>query len=155
MTYGEKLIRAAEAGGSEVALIANWTRGPNFFDGDEEQAALASKQYGALMSRETRALAEKTGADVIDLEGAFAEAEERAPDIPLTIFGNDPTHAGSYLAGLVIYGYLSGADLAKVEWRPYDMSEAQAEQLKKIAARHYSHRSELRGSIDPGEPKNP
>ena len=43
------------------------------------------------MARETRALAEKTGADVIDLEGAFAEAEERAPEIPLTLNGNDPT----------------------------------------------------------------
>lgn len=155
MTYGEKLIRAARAGGSEVALIVNWTRGPIFFDGNDEQAALASKQYGALMSRETRALAEKAGADLIDLEGAFAEAQESAPDIALTISGNDPTHAGSYLAGLVIYGYLSGADLAKVEWRPYDMTETQAEQLKEIAARHYSRRGESPGSIDPGASEPP
>jgi hypothetical protein len=155
-TYGEKLIRAAEAGGSEVALMANWTRGPNFFDGDAEQAALASKRYGELMARETRALAEKTGADVIDLEGAFAEAEERAPEIPLTLNGNDPNHAGSYLAGLVIYGYLSGEDLAKVDWRPSDLSETQASLLKEIAARHYPHaEGGLRGSIDPSAPKEP
>ena len=52
----------------------------------------------------------------------------------------------------MIYGYLSGADLAKVEWRPYDMSETQAEQLKEIAARHYSRGGALPESIDPGAP---
>jgi hypothetical protein len=37
--YGEKLIRAAQADGARVALLANWTLGPQFFNGDEERLA--------------------------------------------------------------------------------------------------------------------
>ena len=155
MTYGEKLIRAARAGGSEVAVIVNWTRGPQFFDGDETQARLASERYGARMAQQTRRLAAQAGADVIDLEGAFAEAQVRVPGLALTISGNDPTHAGSYLAALAIYRYLSGADLAKVRWRPYDVSETQAAQLKAIAARYGARGVDLRGSLDSAAPKNP
>jgi hypothetical protein len=130
--FGEKLIRAAEASGSPVALMANWTLGPNFFDGD----AAASQQYGERIEQGTRALAEPTGAGVIDLERTFEDAAASAPDVALTSDGNHPTHAGSFLAALVIYGYLSHADVANVSWRPFDMSEATAMQLKDIAARH-------------------
>ena len=130
--YGEKLIRAAEAGGSPVALMANWTLGANFFDGD----AAASQRYGDRIEQGTRALAEPTGAGVIDLERAFEDAAASAPEVALTSDGNHPTHAGTFLAALVIYGYLSHADVANVSWRPYDMSEATATKLKDIAARH-------------------
>ena len=130
--YGEKLIRAAEAGGSPVALMANWTLGPNFFDGD----AAASQRYGDRIEQGTRALAEPTGAGVIDLERAFEDAAASAPELALTSDGNHPTHAGSFLAALVIYGYLSHADVSNVSWRPYDMSKATATQLKDIAARY-------------------
>ena len=130
--YGEKLIRAAEAGGSPVALMANWTLGPNFFDGD----AAASQRYGDRIEQGTRALAEPTGAGVIDLERAFEDAAASAPELALTSDGNHPTHAGSFLAALVIYGYLSHADVSNVSWRLYDMSKATATQLKDIAARY-------------------
>ena len=134
--YGAKLIRAAQEGGSKVALTANWTLGPNFFNGETERIAGDSKQYGETIEQGTRALAEQANADVIDLERLFEDAGESAPEIALTSDGNHPTHAGTFLAAVAIYGYLSHDDVANVTWRPFDMTEATAAKLKDIAARH-------------------
>jgi hypothetical protein len=133
--YGERLIRAAKEGGSPVALIANWTLGTAMFEGDATQAAALSKMYGERIEQQTRALAERAGAEVIDLERAFADAEALAPEIALTSDGNHPTQAGTFLAAVVIYGWLSQDDVAKVSWRPPGMSEAAAAKLKDVAAR--------------------
>jgi hypothetical protein len=135
-TYGEKLVQAARAAKSPVALIANWTLGPNFYRGAPAEAAAWSKAYGETTERKTRALAERIGAGVIDLERAFDDAQSALPDIALTTDGNHPSHAGTFLAALVIYGYLSQADLANISWRPFDMSRETATALKQIAARH-------------------
>lgn len=137
-TYGEQLVRAARAENSPVALIANWTLGPNFYRGGAAEATAWSKAYGETTEWKTRALAERVGAGVIDLERAFDNAQSALPDIALTTDGNHPSHAGTFLAALVIYGYLSQADLANVSWRPYDMSRETAAALKQIAA-HYLH----------------
>jgi len=137
-TYGEQLVRAARAANSPVALIANWTLGPNYYRGTPADAAAWSKAYGETIERNTRALAERAGAGVIDLERAFDDAQSALPDIALTTDGNHPSHAGTFLAALVIYGYLSQAALANIPWRPYDMSPETAAALKRIAA-HYRH----------------
>ena len=116
--------------------MANWGLGPSFFSGDRQAATAAARAYAAKVGRETRALARLSGAGVIDLEGAFAEADASVPEVAMTEDGNHPSHAGTFLAALVIYGYLSHADLANIDWRPYDMSNATAKTLKEIAARH-------------------
>jgi len=134
--YGEELVRAARAANSPVALIANWTLGPNYYRGTPADAAAWSNAYGETIERNTRALAEQTGAGVIDLEGAFDDAQATLPDMALTTDGNHPSHAGTFLAALVVYGYLSQADLANIPWRPYDMSPETAAALKRIAARY-------------------
>ncbi|MGA2043775.1 MAG: hypothetical protein ABSG83_10415 [Roseiarcus sp.] len=134
--YGQKLIRAAQDNGSQVALMANWTLGPSHFNGEDRSLAGDPKLYGQRIEQCTRALAGPTGAGVIDLERAFDEAAEEMPDVGLTSDGNHPSHAGTFLAALVIYGYLSHADLKDVSWRPYDMSRETAAQLKEIAGRH-------------------
>ncbi len=135
-SYGEKLIRAAQDNGSRVALMANWTLGPNHFNVEDRWLAGDPKQYGEQIEQVAHALAERTGAGVIDLERAFEKAADAMPDLPLTSDGNHPTHAGTYLAALVVYGCLSHADLANIPWRPFDMSEGTAAKLGAIAARH-------------------
>jgi len=69
-------------------------------------------------------------------ERLFEDAEASAPEIALTSDGNHPTHAGTFLAAVAIYGDLSHDEVANVAWRPFDMTEATAAKLKDIAARH-------------------
>jgi hypothetical protein len=134
--YGQRLIKAAQDDGARAALISNWTLGPTFFNGVEESLDGDPKSYGDRIHDATRALAESTGAGVIELERAFADAGDLMPEIPLTSDGNHPTPAGTFLSALVVYRYLSHDDLDKVTWRPYDMSVETAAKFKRIAVRY-------------------
>ena len=121
-----------------------WMRGADYFDyqpsrlfrSDRVAAEKAAQTYGERTELETRALAERAGAGVADLEAAFADAATIMPEAELIEDGNHATLAGGYLAALVLYGRISQAPLANVTWRPAGMSDDPADRLVQIAKRH-------------------
>jgi len=133
-TYGAKLSDAARAQGAKVAVISNWTSGANYFQGDQA----ASRAYGDAIARGTSDFSRATGDSVIDFNSVFADAAANAPEIALLSDGNHPTPAGTYLAALTLYRFLTHDSADKVTWRPSGMSEDVERRLKDIAARHLS-----------------
>ena len=133
---GAKLIREAQESGSHVAVMANWTLGPSHFNGEDRAIAGDPRSYGRLIDEGTRSLAEPMGAGIIELQRAFEDAEDAEPHVALTTDGNHPSHAGTYLAALVIYRFLSHDNLEHVSYRPYDMTPETAAKLKRVAMRY-------------------
>jgi hypothetical protein len=94
-----------------------------------------SEREAAESLRSTESLASRVGAPVVFVGEAFETARETpgAPDV----WGPDrhhPSVAGTYLAALVFYRYLTGRSGAEATYRPFGLSAEDAAKLQRIAA---------------------
>jgi hypothetical protein len=134
-SYGEKLIAAAGANGSPVAVIVNWAYDSALYTGPYQ--ANRPRHIGAIQASH-RVLARRTGARLINTGEVWEEV--RATDAGPPLYepdGNHPSVGGSYLSALMIYGFLSGGDVRTATYRPYGLDEKAAQAMRRLVARHY------------------
>lgn len=119
--YGGKLIAAARATQSPVALVINWAYAPEHY----VQEAPGSRDYHIeLFEGDHRNLAQATGAYVIDTCGAWEAVRRDAPEVKLYYDENHPDVAGSFLSALMIYGFISGAKITPDGYHPSGVDDA-------------------------------
>ena len=87
-------------------------------------------EYAAIERENVGNLAMATGAGLIDVASIWDQV--LAQDLPFSLYkdGNHPSLQGSYLVALVIYAKLSGADVDRVTYVPWSMSDDDAELLR-------------------------
>jgi hypothetical protein len=119
---------------SPVALISNWGYGEQLYVGSP---ADERGRYITAVESSHRALAQHTGARLIDTGQVWEEVRADAPRVPLYEDGNHPTINGSYLSALMIYGFISGGSVAQVTFRPSEMEEGAAQAIRSAVAAHY------------------
>lgn len=137
-TYGVKLANAARAQKSAVAFIVNWAYADSFF------ASTPSGTRNFLINRiqqDYRALSSETGAKLIDTETVWEDVLSKDRMFPLYMEGdiNHPSVLGSYLSALMIYGFVSGKDVAAVTYLPEGVDAKSAQVIKDAAGKLYRH----------------
>jgi hypothetical protein len=127
--------RMIDRTGARTVLYATWPRHPqaSFYRTQLEVrsfADMASKVDGAYAR-----LAGRFNASVAPVGRAFERALNEAPSMGLyRADGSHPTPAGSFLAACVLYGTLTGQDPRTTTYRPFNVTEHEAELAKQIAA---------------------
>lgn len=130
---GRRLVGRARAAGSPASLVVNWTYGPEEFRKHGAPEGERARAYGLIQS-DHRALAQATGAGLINVGAAFKRVETAEPAIPLTPDGNHPSQQGTYVYALMVYAHLSGEDVRGVRYVPEGVSEAEALVLRETVA---------------------
>ena len=133
-TNGAKLIVAAQATKSPVAVIVNWVYTASFF---AEAPAGSRGLYLARIQEDYLALAQKTGVKLINTAVVWEDVLSRDPKLPLYHDTNHPSVYGSYLSALMIYGFMSGKDVGEVTYVPGGVEETVGAVIKDAARRHY------------------
>jgi hypothetical protein len=131
-------VDALRPTGATSVLFQVWADG----DGSEVYTDQQYPTFGSNSGRDsqnavgsTQSLALGVGADVAPVGQAF-EAARQTPGAP-DVWGPDrhhPSLAGSYLAALVFYRYLTGRSGAEATWRPGGLSAEDAATLVRVAA---------------------
>nr|WP_298683836.1 SGNH/GDSL hydrolase family protein [uncultured Dongia sp.] len=133
-TNGAKLIAAAQATKSPVAVIVNWVYAAPFF---ADAPAGSRALYLARIQEDYRTLAQKTGVDLINTAIVWEDVLSRDPKMPLYHDTNHPSIHGSYLSALMIYGFLSATDVGSVAYVPGSVDDVAAVVIKDAVRRHY------------------
>jgi len=129
--YGEKLIREVQRTGSASALIVNWDYDLSLFEGGRSDRAL----YYANIQKDYAALAQKTGADRVNVGAAWEGLlAAKPPFSPYAAGGNHPSIYGSYFMALMIYAYRSHSDAGRVTYVPWGIGKDEAALMKRVAA---------------------
>jgi len=123
--YGSQLIARAAAR-SQPAIISDWTFRDRFYD----RYSWNRGSHFEKTERHYRALAQQTGAQLIDAAGIWEEV--RSEDLPFSLYHDDdhPSLEGSYLVALVVCAELFGTDPTAVTYVPWGMSKRDAELLR-------------------------
>lgn len=132
---GAKLLVAANAQHSPAALIVNWAYSQEFFAGLGANNIDPSQLRGLYLANvqlDHRRLAQSLGAKLVNTCQAWEAALRRAPQLQLYRDGNHPSLAGSYLAALTVYAFLSHQDVGKVTYVPRGLDESTARTLIEI-----------------------
>ncbi|WP_374384040.1 hypothetical protein [Dongia sp.] len=132
---GAKLLAAANAQHSPAALIVNWAYSTDFFAGLGGTSYDPSQLRGLYLTSvqlDHRRLSESTGAKLVNTCLAWEAALRRDPQLQLYKDGNHPSLAGSYLAALTVYAFLSHQDVGKVTYVPRGLDDATAQTLIEI-----------------------
>jgi hypothetical protein len=79
-------------------------------------------------------LADATGAGLIDVGSIWKRVVASRPDLALTSDGNHPSIHGTYLAALMVYGHLSGAEVREVRYVPDGIAEEDARALREMVS---------------------
>lgn len=131
MTYGQKLLSAIKLHSGKPRLVVNWSYEPttaNPFSSADWQ------YYQREIDNGHQRLAETAGARLIELGDLWAEVHHTHPEIVMTVDGNHPTLAGSYLFALLLYKEVSGQSVARVTFVPPGLSENTAVVLRNLVA---------------------
>ncbi|HWT96626.1 MAG TPA: hypothetical protein VN229_03395 [Terriglobales bacterium] len=118
---GGKLIAAALATHSPVALIINWAYAPEHY---VSEPAGSRDYHIELFEDDHRNLARATGASVIDTCRAWEVVRRDAPAVQLYFDDNHPAVAGSFLSALMIYGFISRSTVAPDGYHPDGVDDA-------------------------------
>jgi hypothetical protein len=132
-TYGTRLIAASHVTSGTPRLVVNWNYDAKLFDGDDSDGRGRAAHYADTQAN-TAALANRTGAGLVNIGRLWAEVAADDPAITLTEDGNHPTLAGSYLFALLLYGDLSGRDISKISYVPSGLDNRTADTLKQLAS---------------------
>ncbi|MBS1166125.1 MAG: hypothetical protein H6R00_2150 [Proteobacteria bacterium] len=96
-----------------------------------------------------RRFAEDNDVDLINVGRAWSSIESQLPTLALTVDGNHPSLAGSYIEALAIYRYLSDRSLVVAAYRPDGMSVTDAESIASEIERRISSKLRLRAALPP------
>jgi len=144
-SYGAQLFE--QAGGARRVVVTTWTGN----DADYEDAPLSRADHFHNIEINMRALANRTGADLIDVAQVWNDVSSQP--LPFSLYrrdGHHPSLEGSYLAALVICAELTRSDIANVTWVPWRMSGEHAALLRERVRRSLqAHR--MAGFADQGQ----
>jgi hypothetical protein len=129
--YGERLIHKARQRGARAALIVNWNYGPEIF---REPTAERIEAFDRAIQRDYQALADDTGAGLMNSGVAWQIVSSVEPSIPLDTDGNHPSLQGSYLSALTVFACLASTDDFAATYRPRGLAEDQAVRIRKAMA---------------------
>lgn len=146
MANGRRLVESARAAGSPASLVVNWTYSEAEFRRQEAPEGERVRVHGRIQG-DHRALARATGAELIDVGGAFRRVEAAAPAIDLIPDGNHPSKQGTYVYALMVYAHLSGSDVRDVRFVPDGVGEAEARVLREIVADQVDSSAGSRSSL--------
>ena len=125
--YGIVLAGSIKTRRHRPMLIVNWAYDPNLYpSGEGRPGHLAKIRSGHDTLAYTAALEE------ISVSQAWERARSEFPSIKLTIDGNHPSVAGSYLVALAIYAKLSGKPVSSVRYAPLELTTSEAEALRRV-----------------------
>jgi hypothetical protein len=129
--YGERLIGKAKQRGARTALIVNWNYGPELF---RDQTAEAIEAHDQTIQQDYQALADQTGAGLMNSGVAWRILSSAEPSIPLYKDGNHPSLQGSYLSALTVFACLTGTDDFTATYAPWGLGQKQAARIRKAMA---------------------
>ena len=128
-TYGADLIDAVHPASGHARLVVNWAYASSAWsDGDPDGSGRAELKREIRAA--TAALGERTGAHLVDVAELWSAVERDHPEIALTVDGNHPSLAGSYLFALALYGDLSGRDVGSVTYAPSGLDPSVVARLR-------------------------
>jgi len=132
LNYGELLIGKARQHGARASIIVQWNYGPQVF---REPNPHLMETNDRVMQLQHRALADRTGAGLLNSGLAWRIVSSSEPSIPLDREdGVHPTLQGSYLSALTVFACLSGTDNFAAEYAPWGLSYEQAARIRKAMA---------------------
>jgi hypothetical protein len=130
--YGELLIGKAKQRGARTTLIVNWNYGPQVF---KDQPSEAIEAYDRAIQADHQALADRTGAGLVNSGLAWRIVSSAEPSIPLDREdGVHPTLQGSYLSALTVFACLTGTDDFAVTYAPRELPQEVAMRIGKAMA---------------------
>ena len=121
---GSRLLR--QAGSAKPAIVVSWTASEAHY----ANAPVTRAEHFRNIEANSRALASRTGADLIDVAQVWEDVSTEALPFSLYKDGNHPSVEGSYLVALVIYAELAHADVDDVTYVPRGMSAENAASLR-------------------------
>lgn len=123
--YAPKILSIG-ATRSQPAVISDWT----FRDPFYARYSWNRSEHFAKSQSHYRALAQETGAQLVDVARVWEELHDQ--DLPFQLYKDDdhPTLEGSYLVALVVYAELSGANVSAVTYVPWGMDSDDAALLR-------------------------
>ncbi len=130
--YANRFAAHAQAHGSRVVLFETWARREDHLlyrhstvRDPGEMLARIEAVYGAL--------GRELGAPVAPVGRLWAEARRALPETSLhRDDGTHPSVAGTYLAALVLYATLTGADPRACDYRPHPLGRRQATGIREL-----------------------
>jgi hypothetical protein len=129
--YGARLIRQSQEQGARALLIVNWNYGPEIF---REPAPEVIEAHDRAIQRDYQALADKTGAGLINAGISWQIVSVAEPSIPLYTDGNHPSLQGSYLSALTVFACLTETENFAAAYRPWGLDQVEAERIRKAMA---------------------
>lgn len=131
--YGDLLLKALHPDNEPPSLIVNWIYDRSLFSDDANYSRDEARDYfyQQMQAAHTR-MAERTGAQPINIGKVWEYLHAHIPDVPLTADGNHPTAAASYFLALCLYSSLSHQNVAMVRWAPDSLSTDTAARIRKI-----------------------
>jgi hypothetical protein len=128
LNYGAKLAGIAKVHQGRPHLIVNYAYDPETYEGDTEgtgrEAHLERIKWNHMK------LASENGLDTIKLASVWESVRSSHPTIRLTMDGNHPTAAGSYLYALAVYAFISQGPVAQVSYVPDGVTESDSKALR-------------------------
>ncbi len=132
MTYGPKLLGAVRLLSGWPRLVVNWSyESTAKYAFSESDRARFQRQINAGHAK----IAGMAGAQLVKLGKVWDDVRAHHPEIALTVDGNHPSLAGSYLYALFLYRELSNDDVAKVGFVPEGLPGKTAAIMKDAVAR--------------------
>jgi hypothetical protein len=131
LEYGARLTEVAKAKAGRPNLVVGWAYDPRIYDEPEfsDYDYERSEHLGLLKEMHAR-LASDADLRRINVAGAWEMVRLSTPSIKLTIDGNHPTLAGTYLYALAVYAQLSNGPVASVTYVPDGLSVDDAKALR-------------------------
>lgn len=128
LKFGAQLGRIAKVRQGRPRLVVNWAYDPALYEGDADGTGRAS-HLDQIKSMHAK-LGNEAGMDRVNLAGLWESVRRSHPSIKLTVDGNHPTIAGSYLFALALYAHLSNGPVAQVSYVPEGVDPADAQVLR-------------------------
>jgi hypothetical protein len=144
-TYGPKLLSAIKLRSAKPDLVVNWSYEPTAANPFSESQR---STWQTEIDNGHEFIAQKSTAHEIKLGTVWNDLRSSHPEIVMTVDGNHPTLAGSYLYALLLYSDLSkGGDVENVKFVPSGLSVQTAVVMKDVVARYSPLAWGYRGSL--------
>jgi hypothetical protein len=144
-TYGPKLLSAIKLRSARPDLVVNWSYEPTAANPFSESQR---STWQTEIDNGHQFIAQKSNAHEIKLGTVWNDLRSSHPEIVMTVDGNHPTLAGSYLYALLLYSDLSkGGDVENVKFVPSGLSVQTAVVMKDVVARYSPLAWRYRGSL--------
>lgn len=126
-SYGEKLATIAQVNGGRPTLLANWPYDPEHF---RDYPAYDRPQQLAWVHHIHYRLARDAQTKLLNLADLWETVRTDHPELKLTVDGNHPSLAGSYLYALAVYTFVTNEPVGRLSYAPDGLAPADAATLR-------------------------